>query len=117
MSLDWSLGIYADLGEDEDGEPRQTWLEVFERNITHNVTPMWKLAGCYEALYRWDGRQAREALPVLESARERMLADHLDFRAMNPPNGWGTYDGALRFLQDCIYACRQYPKATIHISA
>lgn len=31
---------------------------VYWRNITHNVVPMWKRAGVYDALYKSEGQLA-----------------------------------------------------------
>ena len=29
------------------------------QNITHNLVGMWKAAGCYDALYKSEGKRAR----------------------------------------------------------
>lgn len=107
MSLDFYLT--ADTGSEYPPE-------VFWQNITHNVLPMWRLAGCCDALYESHGLLAGGLVPTLERAAVKMEACPDEFKNMNPENGWGSYEGALKFLQDVLAACREHPKATVRIS-
>lgn len=38
------------------------------------------------------------------------------FIALNPENGWGSYDTFLLWLRDYLAACIENPKATIYAS-
>ncbi len=110
MSLDISLVFEPETG----GKPVS--LEVYTANITHNLTPMWRQAGCYWALYASDGSLAVEIVAALKSAYA-MMYEQLDcFKALEPSNKWGSYEGALKFLDDLIQACEDYPKAIVRVS-
>lgn len=91
----------------------------FSANYTHNVTPMWERLGCYNALYKSDGKRAKNIRPYIEHAL--ILADsettmsHL--REMNPKNGWGDADRAVKWLVQVYIACVQHPNAKVRISA
>ena len=91
--------------------------EVYWRNITHNVSPMWREAGVYDALYGSEGLQARSLLPFLEKGYKDMEKNPVKYRALNATNGWGTYEHALEFLADVIKACNENLNGTVHISA
>lgn len=75
---------------------------VFDANYTHNVTPMWHRAGVYDALYMSDGKTAAEVLPELRAGLEAMRIDPEGYAAINPPNGWGSYETALPWLAALI---------------
>jgi hypothetical protein len=91
-------------------------LSTHGANITHNVTPMWREAGIYDALYDSDGKRAGD---IIETLR-RGIADMEDrpevYRAMNPKNGWGNYDGALNWLREWLAECVKHPNALIGVS-
>lgn len=100
-------------------------------NITYNVDPMFALAidGDPEtavqngadvvlhhkdpALKRFVGETASECLPALRRAVEAMEAAPADYEALNPPNGWGDYEGALEYLRRFVAACERSPSATV----
>lgn len=91
--------------------------DVFSVNYTHNVVPMWSKAGAYEALYKSQGKKASEIIPILSEAINNMIHNKQDYEKLNPKNGWGDYDGALRILFEIRTACECNPEATIDISA
>jgi hypothetical protein len=85
--------------------------EVFSLNITHNLGEM---AGLYQPLWRPEelGIERAEGLvPLLREGLARLLDDPERFRAMNPGNGWGTYEGLVSFTERCIDACLSHPDA------
>ncbi|MDE1822128.1 MAG: hypothetical protein KGI98_14910 [Euryarchaeota archaeon] len=87
-------------------------VEVFEVNITHNLVPMWKKAGVYDALYESEGKLARDILPLLREARTQMEDHPSEYEELNPENGWGDYEGALEFLCQVIRAAAKFPSTT-----
>lgn len=103
MSLDFSL---------EEVKP----TEVYWRNVTHNVSAMWREAGCYDALYNSDGLRARDLLPFLRRGMVAMGNDPAKFEKLNPTNGWGCYQSAREFLLEVIKRCEEHPDATVRIS-
>lgn len=110
-----SLDFYLDLLVATGAKPmRQT---VYMGNYTHNVRRMWELVGVYEALYKSDGATARDLIPVFKEGCKTMRRRIAECRSMNPSNGWGDADGALRFLGKTTAACLRYPNAKVGISA
>ncbi len=91
-------------------------VEVFDANYTHNVTSMWRKAGCYRALYESAGAKAHAIIPELRAAVEAMRADPDGFKALDAPNKWGTYETALPWLESVLRACEENPDATIRVS-
>ncbi len=59
---------------------------------------------------------AADATPDLRRAAGRMASDPEKYRAMNPPNGWGDYEGARDYLTDLLEGCLAHPKTTIYVS-
>lgn len=92
------------------GEP----VEAYWANMTSNVAPMWRAAGCDLAAF--DGASATALADNLVPAIAAMESNPETFKAMNPPNGWGDYDGCLRFLRELRDACRLYPATEVRVS-
>lgn len=104
MSYDVYLEI--DTGADEP-------VEITSFNYTTNCAPMWREAGI--DLRECTGAPCSEAAGPIADAVKRMEADPDTYKAMNPPNGWGDYDGALNFLRNIAAACTQHPKAHLRV--
>ena len=113
--------------------------EVFDYNITHNLTEMANACGLYEALWRphrlkkgynipkddhnaeWEFEeenpsQAFEIIPMLEKGIKKMKSNPEYFKKFNPENGWGTYEGLLSFAEKYLEACKEYPNSFISVS-
>lgn len=52
----------------------------------------------------------------LEVGLHRLLSDPAHFKTFNPLNGWGDYDGLVRFVEAYLEACKKHPKAKIYVS-
>lgn len=111
-----SLDIYLEVSIDTGGKEPFV-AEIHHQEITHNVSPMWREAGVYEAIYKSDGRAAGEFLPAIRAGVGIMRSNPSRFSRLNPPNGWGDSEGALRFLEGWLRACEGHPKATIRVRA
>lgn len=107
--MSWDVSLVVDTGGPEPAE-----LSFLDANYTHNVQPMFALAGL--DLGGLHGERAGEAAAKLTAAIAAMRQDPERFRAMNPPNGWGDYDGALAFLERIRTACLAHPLATVRVS-
>lgn len=83
-------------------------------NYTSNVAPMWRKAGC--DLAEMHDRPASEVRGPLWQALQAMRANPDEYRAMNPSNGWGNYDGCLQFLTGLWEACGRHPNAVMKVS-
>jgi hypothetical protein len=92
---------------------------VFEANITHNLGPMAARAGIYQHLWRPEELGITTAGQLVEPLTEglkRLTESPAEFEIDRPGNGWGTYDGLVRFVTNYIEACKEHPDATVRAS-
>ena len=89
---------------------------LLDMNITHNLVPMWKEAGIYAALYNSDGLDARDVFPELVDGLTDMILYPDKYKALNSPNGWGTYENAVRWLAELVKGFEEHSSSRIMIS-
>jgi hypothetical protein len=100
----------------DTGAPEPLSITVVEvGNMTSNVSGMWRKA-LGHSLGDLDGRTAGDCTAALEQAVTAMDQDPEPYMAMEPANGWGSYDGALRYLRTLATGCAEHPKTVIRIS-
>lgn len=108
MSYDISLEI--DTGNSE----LQEVVEI--GNYTYNCSEMFVDASeCDKSLGDLHGMSCQEAEPIIAKAVENMQKNPTKYKAMNPENGWGNYDGFLRYVEKLLKECRANPKCTIGV--
>lgn len=112
--------------------------EVFDYNITHNLTEMANACGLYEPLWRphllksnWietkdydkecrfetdNPSEAWEIVAKLKEGIKELKSNPEKYKKYNPDNGWGSYEGLLRFAEEYLKACENYPNAIIGVS-
>ena len=89
---------------------------VFDYNITHNLGKMASEAGLYESLWRPDEigvTRADQLVPLLLPGLALLRAEPDRFKALNPENGWGSYDGLVTFVEQYLQACINHPLASV----
>ena len=92
---------------------------VYSANITHNLNSMAEEAGIYRYLWRpgeTGVELAAQLIEPLEVGIALLESDPERFKALNPSNGWGTYEGLVAFVGNYLEACRQYPTASVSVS-
>lgn len=92
---------------------------IFDANITHNLTSMAEEAGIYDCLWRPEENGYIRAGQVAEKLREgiELMRDDPDrFREFDSPNGWGTYDSFMPWLERVLRACEENPDSEIEVS-
>jgi cobalamin biosynthesis protein CbiD len=97
-------------------EPRESPL--YSENITHNLAAMAKEAGCVDEVWSPEEKgitHAEQMIPVLENAIVKMALNRKQMEEHDAPNGWGTYENLLLFLQNYLAACKENPQALIRI--
>jgi hypothetical protein len=105
-----SWDIYLDI---DTGGPKPAQVcEV--GNMTWNVDPMYVRAMGI-SLSELDGRIAGDVMAHLRTGLTNMEDCPDIYKEMNPPNGWGDYHSALKYLQEITHACAQHPRATIRV--
>jgi hypothetical protein len=109
--MSWDASLMIDTG----GEYPAGVAEL--GNYTYNVAPMYFEVFPEEKGFRdsLDGVLASDAIPILEQAITALEADPAHFKAMEPENKWGNYEGAVEYLKTILAGCQEHPKATIHI--
>lgn len=107
------------------GREPVTWKDegnrgiVFEWNITHNLNTMAEAAGLYEVLWRPDEiglTKAKELIPRLSAGLVTLQREPDRFKALNPKNGWGTYENLVEFVEAYLNAAKEHPEATVQVS-
>lgn len=105
-----SLDVYLDA-------MRET--NVFSRNITHNLSKMADAAGIYYALWRPDEIGITTAAQLIEPLADGLALLKREperFKALNPENGWGTYEGLVSMVEEYLCACMKDPDAKVSVS-
>jgi len=114
MSLDFELYVECNSGGKE-----LIHHSIIDLNITHNLNSMAGSAGIYDCLWRHeesDISKASDLIGPLTEGVDRLEADPEKFIAMNPANGWGTYDGLVSFAKELLEAATDNPDALIYAS-
>ena len=107
--MSWDIELVIDTGGDSPA-----CVDVVG-NMTWNVSPMYYDALGDDGLRQLDGMLSRDAITILKHAIKKMEDNPDHYRAMNPKNRWGNYEGALEFLRKLLNSCIKHPKTTIRI--
>ena len=80
-----------------------------EFNYTYNVSEMWY--DCYDndGIRKHYNLKGEDAIPILKTLQSHMIHSKERLEKMNPRNGWGSYEGALNFVNDLIEASKRNP--------
>jgi len=93
--------------------------EVYDANITHNLTGMAEAAGIYKHLWRPEEIGVTKAEQLIEPLREglaKLESDPSKYEAFNSPTGWGKYEHFVPFVRKYLEACEANPDAEISVS-
>ncbi len=93
--------------------------DVYTRNITHNLGKMAVQCGAYEALWRPEEinvKFAKDLIPLLTSALEKLKAEPDKYKKFDAPNGWGKYENFVEFVDEYLQACKNFPEAEVRVS-
>jgi hypothetical protein len=66
-----------------------------------------------KGIYTIDNNPVKESIEILQLAIENMRNNPDYYKTMNPPNGWGDYEGALKVLTDLLDACKTNARSKI----
>lgn len=92
---------------------------LYSNNITHNLNSMAMLADLYEPLWRPDEigiTKAKQLIAPLTEGLARLEAEPDRYKALNPLNGWGNYEGLVWFVRRYLEACKKYPDADVNVN-
>jgi hypothetical protein len=105
--MSYDIWLTIDTGGPEPATIWHGW------NYTSNCGSMWRAAGA--DLAEFHDKLAGDCLPNLTAAIAKMRAEPDTFRAMNPPNGWGSYDTLLPRLDELAGAFAEHPRAIVQV--
>lgn len=118
-----SLNVYLSRKRWLSYDEGKTYIEqnetVYDANITHNLGDMASKAGIYEVLWcpeEIGKTKASEIIEILEKGLSDLKARPEYFEKFNSPNGWGTYQHFIPFIERYLEACKKYPEAIIEAS-
>ena len=92
--------------------------EVFDWTITHNLGKMAAEAGLYKAIWRPDENgitEAKQIIPTLSAGMDDLILNPERYKKFNPENGWGNYEGLVKFVAEYLKACEENPEAEIKV--
>jgi hypothetical protein len=98
---------------------------VFDANITHNLNTMAMAVifedghTLYEVLWRPDEHGWNKAHHIehyLYLGMKELVARPKKYMKYNPENGWGSYEGLVKFVKDYHEACLENMDADLRIS-
>lgn len=89
---------------------------VYENNITHNLSIMAQEAGIYPCL--WEPNEngfyrAEDIILPLTQGLKKLKENPEHFKQFDSPNGWGTYQYFVPFVENYLFACIENPNALI----
>lgn len=87
---------------------------VGDFNYTYNVSEMFAKA-IGSSITIWDGKSAVDVSHDCEKILIFFIKYPAMFRAMNPENGWGDFEGARNFIIKIKDACDLNPGATVRV--
>lgn len=93
--------------------------EVYSANITHNLGGMAREAGIYQHLWRPEEigvTKAKQLIEPLAQGLTLLKSDPERFKKHNPPNGWGSYDRFIPWIEEYLAACIMNPDADVEVS-
>lgn len=105
--MSYDVWLEVDAGGPEPLRVGPDW------NCTSNLARMWRAAGI--DLQLCDGRDAGGCAEGLEAALVNLRADPDRFRAMDPPNGWGSYDKLVPHLEELLSRWVAAPRAIVRV--
>lgn len=83
-------------------------------NYTYNISPMTHRAGL-GSINDLNGLRADDAADRITKCIAAMEANPDVYRALNPENGWGDYDGFLAHLKSLRDGLQTAPEATVRV--
>ena len=106
-----SIGIWVETpGE---GENRDV------ADLTYNLTPMLRKAFLRAAHGRWirdfHGMPASSVAPLARAVLDELVWNPAVYRALEPDNGWGTYDDAVTVMLDLWRACAEHIDGSVRV--
>lgn len=73
-------------------------------------------AGIYKHLWRPEElniSKAKDLIEPLSKGLTELASNREKYEKFNPDNGWGDYEGLVKFVENYLISCIKYPEAEI----
>ncbi len=107
--MSYDIGMEIDTGGEWPASVGES------HNYTYNVSGMYRVAFGDNGVNNLHGMTGRDAANLLDAAMMYMREHMEEMRQLNPKNGWGDADGALRFLGAIRESALEHPKAVVGV--
>ena len=104
------MSLTFNLIRQGDGE-----ITVFSAKISHHLADMADSVGIWEVIWNPIHEQAMDAIEPLTLGVNELKRHPEKYRRYDSPNGWGTYDSFVPWLDEVIEACKEHPMAMIKV--
>lgn len=87
-------------------------------DVTYNLSPMLDRANLLEVLFA-EGAGSLMAFQLvgpLQRGLTGMINEPAEYEALDPQNGWGSFEVFMSDLLGLFLACRRHPNAVVKIS-
>lgn len=97
---------------------------VYSANITHNLGKMAAAVQVtdeltlYDILWRPEEHNlkfAKDIADLLHEGWKMLLSNPTEYSKYNPENGWGNFEGLVRFVREYRDACYDEPTAELKV--
>lgn len=110
------MGFWSYLLEQPISSDKETDTVYEFDGQTHNTHKIWFKALGNIHLSDFQDKKASDIIPILNNAILYLASKPEDFRELEPSNGWGNIESALRYLRELRNACEDYPNSYYHYS-
>jgi hypothetical protein len=87
---------------------------VYNVNMTWNYSPMTNACGFH--ITDFHGKHAGETIPILTQGLAFMRENEDKVKALEPPNGYGTYEHLIVRIEEMLAIAQEYPKGVWNIN-
>ncbi|MCE6988150.1 hypothetical protein [Dyadobacter sp. CY323] len=98
----------------QDGEK-----QIDIRGTTHNNRELAMQVGVYDVLWKWKEKNiitGADLIKPVSKGLAELAADPDKYKNLDNPNGWGTYDNFVAFLEELFTQCVLHPEARVEIT-
>lgn len=83
---------------------------AYEGAYTYNVSRMWyRIFPKDKDMIPIDGMTGKKSLKLLKDARQKLLDNRQELEKLNPENGWGSFEGFVKYIEALINASEENP--------
>lgn len=108
-----AAGIYLALWRPSEMLDPATHAKIVEQSKAGNYHGA---GGVFELERTLPTPHAGELIAPLQAGLALLKSEPERFQAFNPANGWGTYEGLVRFVENYLTACIENPDAAVEVS-